>query len=489
MSLKIKKRDGDDVSFNPQKIYNRIKKSSKGLNVNSDEVFIKVITSVPTEGVITTKELDKLVFEIAASYTGSHHDYSRLASSVAISSYHKETNPSFCETMKELYTDNIIHKKLIDIIEKYGENNIDSVINHDNDYNFDYFAWRSLSEMYLLKNPQGKVVERPQHMYMRVSLWVTNTYEEALEYYNSLSNQRISPATPIMINSGTKVPQLASCVLHYNNSDSRNGLLQTLNDISTYSSDAAGIGLSMSNIRSKESRINSSGGYAGGLLKYLKIVNESLRFFNQQGRRPGSAAIYIEPWHKDIMDLLEIKKNTGAEELRARDLFTALWIPDNFMKAVKNNQDWYLFCPNEIIKSGIKPLQECYDAEYEENYNKAVSLGIGKKVKAQDIWSKIIESQVETGVPYLSAKDSANRKSNHKNIGTIKQSNLCCEIYQFTDETTTAICTLSSMVLKNFVIDGKFDYQLLLNETRKVVRALNNVIDINSYSTDKGLKG
>ena len=489
MSLKIKKRDGDDVSFNPQKIYNRIKKSSKGLNVNSDEVFIKVITSVPTEGVITTKELDKLVYEIAASYTGSHHDYSRLASSVAISSYHKETNPSFCETMKELYTDNIIHKKLIEVIEKYGENNIDSVINHDNDYNFDYFAWRSLSEMYLLKNPQGKVVERPQHMYMRVSLWVTNTYEEALEYYNSLSNQRISPATPIMINSGTKVPQLASCVLHYNNSDSRNGLLQTLNDISTYSSDAAGIGLSMSNIRSKESRINSSGGYAGGLLKYLKIVNESLRFFNQQGRRPGSAAIYIEPWHKDIMDLLEIKKNTGAEELRARDLFTALWIPDNFMKAVKNNQDWYLFCPNEIIKSGIKPLQECYDAEYEENYNKAVSLGIGKKVKAQDIWSKIIESQVETGVPYLSAKDSANRKSNHKNIGTIKQSNLCCEIYQFTDETTTAICTLSSMVLKNFVIDGKFDYQLLLNETRKVVRALNNVIDINSYSTDKGLKG
>jgi len=219
MSLKIKKRDGDDVSFNPQKIYNRIKKSSKGLSVNSDEVFIKVITSVPTEGVITTKELDKLVYEIAASYTGSHHDYSRLASSVAISSYHKETNPSFCETMKELYSDNIIHKKLIEIIEKYGENNIDSVINHDNDYNFDYFAWRSLSEMYLLKNPQGKVVERPQHMYMRVSLWVTNTYEEALEYYNSLSNQLISPATPIMINSGTKVPQLASCVLHYNNSD------------------------------------------------------------------------------------------------------------------------------------------------------------------------------------------------------------------------------------------------------------------------------
>jgi ribonucleoside-diphosphate reductase alpha chain len=237
-------------------------------------------------------------------------------------------------------------------------------------------------------------------MYMRVALWVTNTFEEAVEYYESLSSQRISKATPIMINSGTKVPQLASCVLHYNNSDSRDGLLKTLSDISTYSSDAAGIGLSMSNIRSKESRITSSGGFAGGLLKYLKIVNESLRFFNQQGRRPGSAAIYLEPWHKDIFDLLDIKKNTGAEELRARDLFTALWIPDNFMRAVKNNEDWYLFCPNDIIKAGIKPLQECYGEEYERNYSKAVDLGIGRKVKAQEVWSKVIESQIETGVPY-----------------------------------------------------------------------------------------
>mgnify|MGYP000418298221 FL=1 len=304
MSLKILKRDGDNVTFNPQKIYNRVKKAAKGLNVNSDEIFIKVITSVPTEGVITTKELDKLVYEIAASYTGSHHDYSRLASSVAISSYHKETNPSFSETMNLLFGDGIINEKLIETIKEYGEDSIDEVINHDNDYNFDYFAWRSLQEMYLLKRPNGKVVERPQHMYMRVALWVTDTLEQAKEYYTSLSNQLISKATPIMINSGTKVPQLASCVLHYNDSDSREGLLGTLRDISTFSSDAAGIGLSMSNIRSKESRISTSGGYAGGLLKYLKIVNESLRFFNQQGRRPGSAAIYLEPWHKDIFDLL-----------------------------------------------------------------------------------------------------------------------------------------------------------------------------------------
>ena len=489
MSLKIIKRVGDNVAFNPQKIYNRVKRSAKGLNVNSDEIFIKVITSVPTEGEVTTKELDKLIYEIAAAYTGSHHDYSRLASSVAISSYHKETLDSFSQTMKELYEDGVVHKELIKKIDEYGENLIDAVINHDNDYNFDYFAWRSLQEMYLLKKPNGKVIERPQHMYMRVALWVTDTFETAVEYYKSLSNQLISKATPIMINSGTKVPQLASCVLHYNDSDSREGLLGTLNDISTFSSDAAGIGLSMSNIRSKESRISTSGGYAGGLLKYLKIVNESLRFFNQQGRRPGSAAIYLEPWHKDIFDLLDIKKNTGAEELRARDLFTALWIPDNFMRAVKNNDDWYLFCPNDIKKSGVKPLQECYGQEYEENYNKAVQMGLGKKVSAQTIWSKIIESQVETGVPYLCSKDSANRKTNHQNIGVIKQSNLCNEIYQYTDENTTAICTLSSMVLKNFVNGNKFDFEKLFNEVRKAVRALNKVVDINNYSTQKGLKG
>jgi ribonucleoside-diphosphate reductase alpha chain len=489
MSLRIKKRSGDDASFNPQKIYQRIKRASKGLNVNSDEIFIKVITSVPTEGVIATKDLDKLIYEIAAAFTGSHHDYSRLASSVAISSYHKETDPSFSNTMHTLHVDGIVSNELMAIVESYGPSKIDEVINHDNDYNFDYFAWRSLSEMYLLKLPSGKVVERPQHMYMRVALWVTNTFEEAVEYYQALSSQRISPATPIMINAGTKVPQLASCVLHYNDSDSREGLLNTMRDISTYSSDAAGIGLSMSNIRSKESRITSSGGYAGGLLKYLKIVNESLRFFNQQGRRPGSAAIYLEPWHKDIFDLLDIKKNTGAEELRARDLFTALWIPDNFMNAVKNNDDWYLFCPNDIVKSGIKPLQESFGDEYETNYNKAVELGLGKKVKAQEIWNKIIESQIETGVPYLCSKDNANKKTNHQNIGVIKQSNLCNEIYQYTDEKTTAICTLSSMVLKNYVKDGEFDFKGLYEETRKVVRALNKVVNINNYSTEKGRKG
>lgn len=489
MSLIIKKRNGSETSFNPTKIHTRIKKASKGLSVNCDEIFIKVITSAPTEGVISTKELDKLIAEIAASYTGSHHDYSKLAANISVSSYHKETEESFSVTMNKLHEDGVVNSELIETIEKYGVENVDSIINHNRDYNFDYFAWRSLQEMYLLKTSEGKAIERPQHMYLRVALWVTKTLDQAKEYYESLSNQLISPATPIMINSGTKIPQLASCVLHYNNDDSREGLLDTLRDISVYSADAAGIGLCMSNIRSKESRIKTSGGFAGGLLKYLKIVNESLRFFNQQGRRPGSAAIYIEPWHKDIFDLLEIKKNTGAEELRARDLFTSIWIPDNFMKAVESDGDWYLFCPNEVVKAGLKPLQEVYGDEYEENYNKAVELGLGKKVSAIDVWKKIVESQIETGVPYLCSKDSANKKTNHKNIGVIKQSNLCNEIYQYTDEQTTAICTLSSMVLKNFVEDGKFNYQKLFEETRKVVKALNKVIDINSYSTEKGRKG
>ena len=485
----IQKRNDEQAAFNPSKILTRIKRSAKGLKVNSDEIFIKGITSLPNEGVVTTKEIDKLLAEIAASYTGSHYDYSKLAANIAISSYHKETNPSFSETMKVLAEDGVINQELIKMIDEYGPDKIDAAVNHDRDFKFDYFAWRSLHEMYLTKTSAGKQIERPQHMYMRVAIWVTKSLDEAIEYYEALSNQFISPATPIMINSGTKIPQLASCVLHYNNDDSRNGLLDSLRDISVYSADAAGIGLCMSNIRSKESRIKTSGGFAGGLLKYLKIVNESLRFFNQQGRRPGSAAIYIEPWHKDIFDLLEIKKNTGAEELRARDLFTALWIPDNFMKAVKESSDWYLFCPNDIIKAGIKPLQECYGDEYEANYNKAVYLGLGKKVKAQDVWTKIIESQVETGVPYLCSKDNANKKTNHQNIGVIKQSNLCNEIYQYTDEETTAICTLSSMVLKNFINKGEFNFDLLYNEVKKVVRALNKVIDINSYSTEKGRKG
>jgi len=488
--LTIQKRDGKGTSFDPKKIQNRIKKAAKGLKINSDEIFIKVITSMPTEGSIKTAELDKLVCEIAASYTGTHSDYSLFASNVAITSFYKSTNENFAETMKGLNKIGIVNDKLIEIIDKYGAERIQEELKFDRDFRFDYFGWKALEGTYLLKNDKGVTLERPQHMFMRIALWVTNTFEDAIEYYDLLSNHLISPATPIMINSGTKNAQLASCVLHMNDGDSREGLLRTINDVSSYSADAAGIGLCMSNIRSKESRISKTGGYAGGLLKYIKIINESLRFFNQQGRRPGAAAIYLEPWHKDVFDLMDVRKNTTKDEFAARDIFSALWIPDNFMKAVEEDGDYYLFCPNDIIKAGLKPFYEIYGEEFEAEYNKAVEMGLGKKIKAQDLWKKIYESQVETGVPYLAFKDHANKKSNHKNIGTIKSSNLCIEVFQYTNETdTTAICTLSSIVLKNYVKDGKFDFELLIKAVRKIVKALNKVVDINHYSTEKGKKG
>lgn len=488
--LTIQKRDGKGVSFDPKKIQNRIKKAAKGLKINSDEIFIKVITSMPTEGSIKTSELDKLVCEISAAYTGSHNDYSVFAANVAITSFYKNTSEDFYQTMKGLNDLGIVNDKFIQIIESYGAKKIQDALKFERDFKFDYFGWKALEGTYLLKNNNGVTVERPQHMFMRIALWVTSTFEDAVEYYELLSNHLISPATPIMINSGTKNAQLASCVLHMNDGDSREGLLRTINDVSSYSADAAGIGLCMSNIRSKDSRISKTGGYAGGLLKFIKIINESLRFFNQQGRRPGAAAIYIEPWHKDVFDLMEIRKNTTKDELAARDLFTALWIPDNFMRAVKEDGDYYLFCPNDILKAGLKPLYEIYGEEFEEEYNKAVALGLGKKIKASELWKKIYESQVETGVPYIAYKDHANRKTNHKNFGTIKSSNLCIEVFQYTNEKDiTAICTLSSLVLKNFIVDGKFDFKLLEQATRKITKALNKVVDINHYSTEKGKKG
>lgn len=455
--LQIKKRDGSLVAFNPGKILNRIKKAAKGLKVNSDQIFINVVTSVPTEGIISTIELDALVSNTAAPYTGTHYDYSKFAADIAISSFHRITNENFAEVMFDLNSQGVINDVLVAKIKEYGSDNIQSVIDYERDYKFNYFAWKTLEQMYLLKNSNGVVVERPQQMYMRIALWVTDTFEDAKEMYDLLSNQFISCATPIMINSGTKNSQLASCVLKYNMGDSREGLLDTIVDSSTYSADAAGIGLCMSNIRSKDSRIASSGGKAGGYLKFVKIINESLRFFNQQGKRPGTAAIYLEPWHRDIFDHLDLKKNVPPEELRARDVFTAMWIPDNFMRAVEQNGDWYLFCPNDIQKAGLKPLQEVYAEEYEAEYQKAVDLGIGKKVKAQEIFMKMIESQIETGVPYMLYKDHVNRKSNHKNMGTVKQSNLCVapETLVLTDEGYKEIQTLED---QNVTIWNGFEW-------------------------------
>lgn len=471
--LQIQKRNGDLVSFDPKKILNRIKKASKGLKaVNSDEIFIKVITSTPTEGIVATKTLDTLISETAAAYTTSHYEYSKLAAAIAVSSYHKDSYKSFYATMKILNTQEVISDKLIEIIETYGIDRVESVLDFERDYTFDYFGWKAMQDVYLLKTSEGLSIERPQHLYMRVALWVTNTFEEAVDYYNELSNQMISKATPIMINSGTVNPQLASCVLKPNDGDNRISLLETFNDICIYSSDAAGIGLGMSNIRSKESKIKTSGGNAGGLLKYLKIVNEGLRFFNQQGRRPGSAAVYIEPWHKDVYDLLDIKKVQGKDELRARDIFTALWIPDNFMKAVKEDSDYYLFCPNDIMKGGLKAFHEIYGEEFEKEYDKAIQLGIGKKIKAKDLWLKILESQIETGVPYIGYKDHVNRKTNHQNIGVISQSNLC--IYEKSN--------LNIIVNDEIkIVDFKELSTLLENGKQIKILSYNDKLNINEY--------
>lgn len=487
--LGIKKRDGRNLAFDPKKIQTRIKRSGKDLKINADTIFIKVITSMPTDGNISTKELDKLICEISAAHTGSHHDYSRLAARVAISSFNKTTNESFYETMSLANELGIVDIRLIDKIKEYGVDKIQNELVFDNDNKFDYFGWKALENTYLLKDNNGVVIERPQHMFMRIALWITDSFEEAVEYYKGLSNHMISPATPIMINSATSNPQLSSCVLKFNEGDSREALLRTINDVSSYSADAAGIGLCMTNIRSKESKISKTGGFAGGLLKYVKIINESLRFFNQQGRRPGAAAIYIEPWHKDVFDLLGVRKNTTKDEMAARDVFPALWVPDNFMRAVKEDGIYHLFCPNDILKAGLKPFHTIYGDEFEEEYDKAVKLGLGKEIKAQELWRKIYEVQVETGTPYMGFKDAANKKTNHKNLGTIRQSNLCIEVFQYSDEFITAICTLSSLVLKNYVENRTFNFKLLIENTRKIVRTLNKVIDINHYSTEMGRKG
>lgn len=486
--LEIKKRDGKLATLNPNKILSRIKKAAKGLKVNPDEIFVKVVTSLPTKGIVTTVELDKLISETAAAYSTSHYDYSKLAASVAISALHKSSK-SFSDITTLFTEKGITGSDISEKIERYGAERVNSLI-EDKDYDsFNYFAWKALEQTYLLKDNELKISETPQQMYLRVALYLTDTFEEAVALYEDLKQQYISFATPILINSNTINPQLASCVLVHNAGDSRLGILQSLDDASVYSAAAAGIGINLTNVRSKESRISTSGGYAGGVLKYVKMINEHLRFFNQNGKRPGAAAVYLEVWHRDVEDLIDIRKNTGIEEARARDTFAGLVVPDNFMRAVEANEDYYLFCPDEIKKAGLKAFQTIYGEEFEEEYSKAIELGLGRKIKAKDLLLKIESAQIETGVPYILFKDAINSKSNHKGYGVSGQSNLCAEIVQYTDEDTTAICTLASQVLKNYVKDKQFDFKLLYAKTKTIVRTLNKVIDINAYITERGSKG
>jgi ribonucleoside-diphosphate reductase alpha chain len=484
--MQVIKRNGSKIDFNPNKILTRIKKQSDGLKVNADELFIKVTQGLADN--MTTNQLDDLISVVAESMAMNHPDYSKLAANISISKLHKETEDSFMKATKKMYNAGLLNDNYYNKV-KENIDLIESVIDYKKDYKFDYFGWCSLKDIYLLKLSDGSIIERPQQMYVRVALMITNTPEDFIEKYNDLSDHKESPATPIKINIGTKIGQIASCNLSIVPDDSTEGLLDMFGRISISSSKAEGIGLAISNIRSKESNVGNSNGKAGGILKYLKVVNEGLRFWNQRGKRPGSCAVYIEPWHKDIYDVLDIRKKTGDENLRARDLFSALWIPDNFMRAVQNNGDWYLFCPYEIQKAGLKPFYEIYGAEYEVEYDKAVSMGLGSKIKAHDLWLKILESQIETGMPYMCFKDHANNKSNQKNFGVIHSSNLCSEIFQNTSKDTTAICTLTSIPVQKFVKENTYDFEELGRVTRSITKSLNIAIDVNEYSTKEGRKG
>ncbi len=484
--MQVIKRNGNKIDFNPNKILMRIKKQSEGLKVNADEVFIKVTQGIADD--MTTNELDDLISVVAESLAMNHPDYSKLAANIAITKLHKETEDSFMKATKKMYNAGLLNDFYYNKV-KENIDMIEAAIDYKRDFHFDYFGWSSLKDIYLLKTKDGTIVERPQHMYIRVALMVTKTPEDFLEKYNDLSFQQESPATPLKMNIGTNIGQIASCNLSIVPDDSTEGLLDILGRIAISSSKAEGIGLAISNIRSKESNVGNSNGKAGGILKYLKVVNETLRFWNQRGKRPGSCAVYIEPWHKDIFDVLDIRKKTGDETLRARDLFSALWISDNFMRAVESNGDWYLFCPHDIQEAGLKPFYEIYGEEFEAEYNKAVEMGLGTKIKAHDLWLKVIEAQIETGMPYMCFKDHANKKSNQKNMGVIHSSNLCSEIMEVTDAETTAICTLTSIPVQKFVVDGKYNYDELGRVARSVTKSLNVAIDVNDYSTPEGRKG
>jgi ribonucleoside-diphosphate reductase alpha chain len=484
--MQVIKRNGQKIDFNPNKILLRIKKQSEGLKVNPDELFLKVTQGIADN--MTTNEVDDLISIVAESLSMNHPDYSTLAAKISISKLHKETEDNFMKATKKQYNAGLLNDSYYNKVKENIEL-IESVIDYKRDFNFDYFGWCSLKDIYLLKMKNGQLVERPQQLYVRVALMVTNNADDFREKYNDLSNQMESPATPIKINIGTKIGQIASCNLSIVPDDSTEGLLEMLGRISISSSKAEGIGLAVSNIRSRETNVGNSDGKAGGIFKYLKVINEALRFWNQRGKRPGSCAIYIEPWHKDIFDVLDMRKKTGDDTLRARDLFSALWIPDNFMRAVEENTDWYLFCPHDIKMAGLKPFYEIYGAEYEEEYNKAVELGIGTKIKAHDLWLKVLEAQIESGMPYMCFKDSANIKSNQKNMGVIHSSNLCSEIMETTNANTTAICTLTSIPVQKFVNDGVYNYNELGRVARSITKSLNIALEINEYSTEEGRKG
>jgi ribonucleoside-diphosphate reductase alpha chain len=482
----VVKRDGRRESVKFDKITARIKKLCYGLNpiVSAEAVAMKVIEGV-YDGV-TTVELDNLAAEIAATKTIDHPDYALLASRLAVSNLHKNTEKSFSETMKALYhyidpktgeKAALLADDVYDVIQSNAEI-LDSTIIYDRDFRYDYFGFKTLERSYLLKI-KGKVAERPQHMLMRVAIGIhKGDIDSAITTYNLMSEGWFTHATPTLFNAGTPKPQMSSCFLLTLKEDSISGIYDTLKQCAKISQSAGGIGLSIHDIRATGSYIKGTNGTSNGIVPMLRVFNDTARYVDQGGgKRKGSFAIYIEPWHADVFDFLDLKKNHGKEEQRARDLFYALWIPDLFMKRVEANEDWTLMCPNEC-----PGLSDTYGAAFEGLYARYEQEGKGRKtIKAQDLWFKIMESQIETGTPYMLYKDAANEKSNQKNLGTIKSSNLCTEIIEYTAPDEVAVCNLASLALPKFVREGKFDHDKLFEVTYQVTKNLNRIIDNNYY--------
>ena len=494
--MQVVKRDESSEPVKLDKITARIKKQTWGLDANYIdymEVVKKTISGLH-DG-ITTTELDNLAAETAASMTSSHPDYSLLASRIAITRLYKSVPKPFSKNAKKIYDAGFLSDEIYELI-KNNARKINSMIVTDRDYNIDYFGFKTLERSYLLK-VDGEISETPQHLYMRVALGIWgDDWENVQKTYDMLSEGYFTHATPTLFNAGTRRSQLASCFLIGNKGDSIEGLFDTVKDIAQISKWAGGVGLHVHDVRAKGSFIKGTGGKSDGLVPMMKTYNEVARWINQGGKRKGSFAMYLEPWHGDIFEFVELRKNHGKEEMRARDLFLAIWTPDLFMRRVENDQDWSLFCPNEA-----KGLSDVYGDDFEKLYTKYESEGLAKKtVKARELWGHILKAQIETGTPYILYKDACNNKSNQKNIGTIKSSNLCTEIIEYSDDKEQAVCNLASIAVNKFVeiptgplrskdkdirgydLDGleACAYQVGLN--------LNKVIDVNFYPTKETKK-
>lgn len=485
--MQVIKRNGkrENVSFD--KITARIRKLCYGLDaqfVDPIEIAKKVILGLYNG--VSTSELDNLAAETAATLATIHPDYAILAARIAVSNLHKNSRKSFSESMEILYNyidpltnekAGLIGDETIEVIRKNADR-LDSAIIYDRDYNFDYFGFKTLERSYLLKADK-KVVERPQHLLMRTSVGIHGSdIDAAIETYNLMSEKWFIHATPTLFNAGTPKPQLSSCFLLSMVDDSISGIFETLSRCAKISQSAGGIGLSIHNIRAKGSYIKGTGGTSNGIIPMLRVFNDTARYVDQGGgKRKGAFSIYMEPWHADITDFLELKKNHGKEEMRARDLFYAMWIPDLFMERVMNDREWSLFCPNEA-----PGLYDAYGDKFKALYEQYEAEGKARRVlRAQELWGQICSSQIETGTPYILYKDACNEKSNQKNLGTIRSSNLCTEILEYTSPDEVAVCNLASISLPKFVNDKTFDFDALINVTRVITRNLNKIIDINYY--------